>query len=136
MWKVGKNWLEDWWLQYAYLSSPSPLPVNSNCYSVFNKNIVKSGIPQSLQASRLISSFLHTYKLLKNEQIPPEYLGNIPLCMNQYHSIFTTARIPGENGDTSLRSEPSSKIIILYQKRFYSLDILHHDGKVIIYCFN
>eukprot|EP01114_Cavostelium_apophysatum_P012779 TRINITY_DN2942_c0_g1_i4.p1 TRINITY_DN2942_c0_g1~~TRINITY_DN2942_c0_g1_i4.p1 ORF type:complete len:627 (+),score=164.81 TRINITY_DN2942_c0_g1_i4:91-1971(+) len=124
-----KNWLEDWWFQYAYLIWPDPIPVSSNYYMVFNEEVIKKNEPQALQAAKMLKSLLFARGVLKREEIPAEYMGKTPLCMNQYRAIFTTARIPGENQDVLLNTEPTSKVTVLYRSKFHLLDLLDGQGK-------
>ena len=46
--KEHKNWLEEWWLKYAYLAWPDPIPIYSNYYFMFDEEIAK-GISRTEQ---------------------------------------------------------------------------------------
>jgi hypothetical protein len=69
----------------------------------------------AFQGARLIAAILKFKELLDKEQLPVETMRSddgkpIPLCMNQFTTIFTTARIPGSNYDELLNVKPSNKV--------------------------
>jgi len=67
---------------------------------------------------------LHFKKLLDNEEIPAEKMQKtIPLDMHQYSKIFSTVRVPGVKEDINRSYKPTSKIVVVSNKQFYSMDV-------------
>eukprot|EP00002_Diphylleia_rotans_P024068 TRINITY_DN4744_c0_g1_i2.p1 TRINITY_DN4744_c0_g1~~TRINITY_DN4744_c0_g1_i2.p1 ORF type:complete len:508 (+),score=77.98 TRINITY_DN4744_c0_g1_i2:57-1580(+) len=118
-----KNWLEDWWLTYAYLAYPDPIPINSNWEMMFDQDS-KDEIPQARQAARLLTGLLLYAPILLEEKLEPEYMrGKVPLCMSQYTKPFTTCRFPGNPSDRIETVTPGNFVIVISKNRFYKLEI-------------
>jgi carnitine O-acetyltransferase len=71
-WAQGRNWLEAWWLQFAYLMWPDPLPLNSNVFFYF---ITITPTEHIFQAARLLSTFLSAKDKIDKEELPVEFTG-------------------------------------------------------------
>lgn len=112
------NYHTDWWEKYVYLMGREPLSVNSNYYICSQI----SWIPTTRQTSRAagITSLIIAFKdLLDSEELEPLVIRNtIPLCMNQYQRMFSTARIPRTDGDI-LRSHSGARHIAVYARGHY-----------------
>eukprot|EP01121_Diplochlamys_sp_Union-15-3_P016098 TRINITY_DN5417_c0_g1_i1.p1 TRINITY_DN5417_c0_g1~~TRINITY_DN5417_c0_g1_i1.p1 ORF type:complete len:515 (+),score=95.52 TRINITY_DN5417_c0_g1_i1:281-1825(+) len=107
---------------------PSPIVINSNWYVIFNAQNIQIGVPQALQAAKLTHGILHFKKIMENETLPQEFMGKLPLCMNQYTPIFTTMRHPGEKEDTLVKTSTSNKLVILRRGHYWSLEVLDSQG--------
>eukprot|EP01116_Phalansterium_solitarium_P025693 TRINITY_DN9949_c0_g1_i2.p1 TRINITY_DN9949_c0_g1~~TRINITY_DN9949_c0_g1_i2.p1 ORF type:complete len:626 (+),score=142.42 TRINITY_DN9949_c0_g1_i2:105-1982(+) len=130
-WAQGNNWLEDWWLKYAYMAWPDPICVGSNFYIILDDpETCSPGVEPAFQAARMTHGMCLFKQAYDAEQLPAaEYMGAKPLDMNQYKSLFTTARIPGENGDTMTWPKPSNKIVVISKRQFYVVDVFGADGR-------
>lgn len=117
-WKAGRNWLETWWFEYAYLKWPDPLPLHSNVFFSF-LNIPSRDVDHIRQAARIMSCFLSAKGMIEREELPPEMQGNLPLDMSQHKRAFTTVRHPGPTGDTLHVLNPSSQVLVICHHRFY-----------------
>ena len=75
------NWLEDWWLQLAYLSFRKPLPLYSNPSNTFS--VLACTIPdpevQIRLASRALARVLQFKENADHERLPPDMMGSKPL---------------------------------------------------------
>eukprot|EP00698_Gefionella_okellyi_P009044 TRINITY_DN2269_c0_g1_i2.p1 TRINITY_DN2269_c0_g1~~TRINITY_DN2269_c0_g1_i2.p1 ORF type:complete len:559 (-),score=140.13 TRINITY_DN2269_c0_g1_i2:28-1704(-) len=130
--KEKRNWLEDWWYSRAYLIWRCPISITSNYYFLFDAKITKS-TPQLRQAARLITGMLLWKQQLDTQQITPESMrgGSVPLCMNQYSKIFTTARIPTIGEDVLVTQAPGRHIIVMCGHRMYTVDVIASNQKQI-----
>lgn len=130
-WKHGKNWLEEWWLRWAYLNWPDPIAINVNYYIVIEEEATLKP-DQAFQAARMTTAILRFKNKLDTQQLPAEsMLRKFPLDMNQYDQIFTTARIPGEHGDISSKCIPLPHMVVICKKQFYVVNLTHKNGETL-----
>ncbi|KAJ3293426.1 hypothetical protein HK104_004461 [Borealophlyctis nickersoniae] len=138
------SWLEDIWLNKAYLEWREPSMINVNWWGEFvdhpdYKQVAEDKLPppgiltsfQIHRAAGLINNLLDFKALLDSEKIPPEYMKDIPLCMNQYKKQFGTTRIPGTPADTIQSAHPATAkhIIVLFKDHIFKVDVMHQNGE-------
>ena len=103
---LSTNWCSDWWEEYVYLTSRSPIMVHSNFYIIAQaeiEDIESTHCPTKLQAARaancVAAMFEWRYKL-DREAVEPQSAAVVrPICMNQFERLFNTTRIPSEKRD-------------------------------------
>ncbi|XP_032551833.1 peroxisomal carnitine O-octanoyltransferase isoform X3 [Chiroxiphia lanceolata] len=101
--KMRRNWLEDWWLNVAYLdlristqihcNMGGPGPYIEHCWPP----------KEGTQIERACINIWHTLKywdLLRAEKVTIERSGNTVLDMNQFRMLFCTCKIPGVTRDS------------------------------------
>uniref|UniRef100_A0A7N6A591 Choline/carnitine acyltransferase domain-containing protein n=1 Tax=Anabas testudineus TaxID=64144 RepID=A0A7N6A591_ANATE len=109
-----KNWISDWWVQWAYLESRQPLPVHSN------------------PAISLPRRDYNDWRSQLVGQLPVEYMRGKPLCMELYPLLFSSCRIPGPKHDyiahygRARRSPTHITVVRNYQ--FFQLEVYNSDG--------
>ena len=114
--KQPHNWLDYWWLKYAYHSWRDPLLINSNWFINFcdypspahrellqkTRGRFERGSFTSFQVMRaagLITNMLNYKDLIDRELLPAEKTKKGPLCMNQYRMLFGWSRVPKPGND-------------------------------------
>lgn len=100
-----RNWLEEWWLDYAYLEWRLPIAPYINTighyvdlHDCINKRDFNGSI-QNAVASLQIYYIMKFYDDLKHERFLIEKSKNGFLSMNQYRYLFNTCRLPGIGKD-------------------------------------
>jgi carnitine O-acetyltransferase len=124
-WAQGRNWLEGWWLQFAYLLWPDPLPLYSNVFFYFLT--IPTG-DHIFQAARLLTTFLDAKTKIDKEELPVEFTGNLPMDMSQHKRAFTTARIPGLKGDELRVLPPSNNVLVICNHRLFQIPAVDAAG--------
>jgi carnitine O-octanoyltransferase len=100
-----RNWLEEWWLDYAYLELRLPVAPFMNTighYVNLHDCILKNEFNGSIQnavASLQVYYLMKFYDDLKHERFLVEKSKNGFLSMNQYRYLFNTCRLPGVGKD-------------------------------------
>lgn len=141
------NWLEDWWLEFAYLRSRKPLIPYSNMSAPLP--ILKEwpwvhdpNVHQSVRRQRAALSThfqLSFWQMIRQEQMRPMIHKGVPWSMNQFRFLFNTVRRPGEPKDelvswfkTASEGLPESlEVIVLHKGHIFSLkpiSLLSEDG--------
>lgn len=129
-----KNWLEEWWLEFAYLRSRKPLIPYSNMAAplpIMNYwPIVGLNDPEfnNVRAKRAaLSTYfqLSFWRMLREEKMRPMIHKGVPWSMSQFRYLFNTVRVPGEPKDeiiswfnTAKEGPPKSTEVIVLHKGY------------------
>ncbi|XP_011482737.1 choline O-acetyltransferase isoform X1 [Oryzias latipes] len=127
------NWVFDYWLNDMYLNNRVALPVNSSPVMVFPQQNFRAPIDSLKFAAHLISGVLEYKALLDAHDLPVDcargQLAGTPLCMEQYHRLFTSHRLPGLEKDTLVALESSmmpdpEHMIVACKNQFFVLNVV------------
>lgn len=133
------NWVYDYWLEDMYLNNRLALPVNSSPIMVFPKQTFREQKDALRFAARLVCGVLDYKALLDAQALPVDFargqLAGTPLCMEQYHRLFTSYRYPGRKTDTlKVRSNETSAapqhVIVACKNQFFVLDIVANSEQL------
>lgn len=121
--KKSDSWLNDYWLQGAYLACRKPLAIYSN-YFVSN-HLTKDRVSTSLpRASNIVHQLIQMNEDIKHQLIEPVLLQDlVPLCMSGYKTIFGTCRIPGAYMDSITMTKNSNHIVVVRRGHYYKLNV-------------
>ncbi|XP_072936490.1 carnitine O-acetyltransferase-like isoform X2 [Epargyreus clarus] len=122
------NWLEEWWLNTAYLEYRDPVVVFSSPGLVFPFRKFNSQHDQLKYAAATLLAALDYKALIDGNKIPTEMMGKNPLDMTQYKKIFGTCRIPWEKRD-KLSFNDSTHVTVIHNNHIFSLDLWGEDKK-------
>nr|XP_058153062.1 peroxisomal carnitine O-octanoyltransferase isoform X2 [Dasypus novemcinctus] len=130
-----RNWLEEWWLNVAYLDvrMPSQLNVNfAGCPGYCEHFWPPKEGTQLERGSIALWYNLNYWQLLRKEKVPVQKVGNIPLDMNQFQRLFSTCKVPGITRDsiisyfkTEFEGRSPSHIVVLCRGRVFVFDVIH-----------
>nr|XP_045600362.1 peroxisomal carnitine O-octanoyltransferase-like isoform X1 [Procambarus clarkii] len=99
-----KNWVEDWWLHYAYLTLREPLlpTMNTTGPHPLNLSLWKPSIENALKYGSLyLYGFLDFYLLTREQRLKPQKSNEgKPFSMKQFKWLFNCTRIPGQGADS------------------------------------
>ncbi|KAM3872650.1 peroxisomal carnitine O-octanoyltransferase-like [Diretmus argenteus] len=138
--KTKRNWLEEWWLDAAYLEVriPSQLNVNFGGPAPYLEHCWPP--TEGTQLQRTSVSMWHTlqyWDLIRTERLAPQKAGNIAVDMDQYRMMFCTCKVPGVNKDTlfnyfKTESEGPcpSHVVVICRGRIFTFDTLC-DGQIL-----
>jgi len=125
---LSTNWCSDWWEEYVYLTSRSPIMVNSNFYIIASAQVDgydETELPTTNQAARAANCvnalFEWRYKLDRENLEPQTAAGVRPICMNQYDRLFNTTRVPYASRDYITHYEKSQHIVVLHNGRYFKV---------------
>ncbi|KAI0213942.1 Carnitine O-acetyltransferase, mitochondrial, partial [Lamellibrachia satsuma] len=115
------NWLSDYWLAAAYLSSRDPIAVKSNYYQCSRMNHVTDQVTRGAGQLRQLIQF---YELLSHDSFPSTLMqGLVPLCMNGFKYVFNCVRLPGEHMDSPAIFPGHAYIVVIRKGHYFKLDI-------------
>lgn len=117
------NYVADWWEEYVYLRSRSPLMINSNIYGMdaLVKHATKN---QAARAASVIHACLTFRELVDSQELKPLMIqGYIPLCSAQYDRVFNTTRVPGIESDRIAHWSDSNHIGVYHRGRYFKVII-------------
>nr|XP_023654255.1 carnitine O-palmitoyltransferase 1, liver isoform-like [Paramormyrops kingsleyae] len=118
------NYVSDWWEEYVYLRSRTPIMVNSNYYGMDFLYVTPSSL-QAARAGNAVTAFLLYRRKLNREEIKPSRIPGtvIPLCSAQWERMFNSARIPGEKTDTLQHCQDSDHVAVYHRGRYFRLPV-------------
>lgn len=132
------NWLEDWWLNSAYLDSRLPLPIICNPGVIFYKDlIVGNTLHEQLKlAARAVSGLMTFKSKLDGKRLPIEKgADGKDMDMSQYGKLLDSCRVPGSRRDKIVNynysKEQARHIIVAHNNHFFSVDIIGNDGQLL-----
>ncbi|KAG8232274.1 hypothetical protein J437_LFUL011761 [Ladona fulva] len=137
--KNQKNWVEEWWEKYAYLSLREPLVPFYSMAGVSNWD--DSPVPLSYEKS-LRSAALYCYylvefwKLIREQKLKPNQNAEKQyFTMKSFRNIFNSSRHPGISVDalksyfkTEEEGPCPSHVIVLTHGRIFIFDTLDSSG--------
>ncbi|GMM29677.1 carnitine O-acetyltransferase [Martiniozyma asiatica (nom. inval.)] len=125
---IGKrNWLAEFWDNYAYLDYRDPVsPFVSYFFSHKDVNTL-TGKDQILKAT-LITKFIVEYAgLVEREQLEPEMRKGQPFCMESFKWMFNNIRVPGDGRDGNVVFKPEEGRFAVVSSNGRLWKLLTHD---------
>ncbi|XP_075965015.1 peroxisomal carnitine O-octanoyltransferase isoform X1 [Anarhichas minor] len=138
--KTKKNWLEQWWLDAAYLEVriPSQLNVNFGGPAPYLEHCWPP--EEGTQLQRASIGTWHTlqyWNLIRTERLHPQKSGKIALDMDQFRMLFNTCKVPGVQKDTIrnyFKTEHEgpcpSHLVVICRGRIFTFDAVC-DGQIL-----
>ncbi|RVE41560.1 hypothetical protein evm_013794 [Chilo suppressalis] len=124
------NWLEEWWLNTAYLGYRDPVVVFSSPGLVFPFRKFKTQYEQLQYAAKTLLAVLDYKALIDGNKIPLEMMGKRPLDMSQYKKVFGTCRVPAEKRDR-LSYNDSKYVTVIHNNHFFHVDLWGDDNQIL-----
>nr|XP_033787107.1 peroxisomal carnitine O-octanoyltransferase isoform X2 [Geotrypetes seraphini] len=138
--KVKKNWLEEWWLNSAYLDArtPSQLSVNVAGSAPYLEHYWASKEGTQLERGAIaVWHTLHFWDLLRRERYVVDKVRGTPLDMNQLRMLFSTCKVPGVTRDsitnyfrTESEGDCPSHVVAMCRGHIFAFDAVH-DGHIL-----
>lgn len=135
--RTRRNWLEEWWLNAAYLDvrMPSQLNVNFGGPAPYLEHYWPPRLGTQLERGSLATWYtLKFWDLIRREKLAVHKSRGSPLDMSQLRSLFNTSKVPGVTRDTicnyfKTESEGSSPshLIAMCRGRIFTFDAVHDD---------
>ena len=143
------NWLDAWWLKYAYLSWRNPVMIDSNWYMLMrddpviqslaksNTNHTALGGFTSLQikrAARYLNGMLDVADHLRNGTFPVErFKDGSPMSMEKYGWVFGVTRIPRPGCDELIGGDGkglhASHIVVSARDHWFKVPVYVHASQ-------
>ncbi|XP_035257990.1 carnitine O-palmitoyltransferase 1, muscle isoform [Anguilla anguilla] len=122
------NYVSDWWEEYIYLRSRSPIMVNSNFY-VMDLLYITPTHRQAARAGNAVHAMLqYRRKLERGEHAPMRAQGTVPMCSYQMERMFNTTRIPGIQTDFVQHLKDRKHLVVYHRGRFFRV-WLYYGGR-------
>lgn len=116
----------------SYLNFDNSVVLNLNPFFLLEDDPTPARNNQVTRAASLVISSLSFVRAVRKEELPPDTLKGTPLCMYQYSRLFSTARIPTENGCQIAQDSGSRHIVVLCKGQFYWFDVLDDNSDIIM----
>uniref|UniRef100_A0A3Q3MSF3 carnitine O-palmitoyltransferase n=1 Tax=Mastacembelus armatus TaxID=205130 RepID=A0A3Q3MSF3_9TELE len=132
------NYVSDWWEEYVYLRSRSPIMVNSNYYGMDFLYVTPTPLQAARAGNTITALLLYRRKVNREELKPSRVPGTvIPLCAAQCERMFNTTRTPGAETGTAMFSPVSLHYNVLQHWQDSEFVAVYHNGRYFrlwVYC--
>ncbi|GAA6215408.1 carnitine O-palmitoyltransferase 1, liver isoform-like [Lates japonicus] len=116
------NYVSDWWEEYIYLRSRSPIMVNSNYYGMDFLYVTPTPVQAARAGNTITALLLYRRKVNREELKPSRVPGTvIPLCAAQCERMFNTTRTPGTETDVLQHWQDSEFVAVYHKGRYFRL---------------
>ncbi|KAM3863493.1 carnitine O-palmitoyltransferase 1, liver isoform [Diretmus argenteus] len=116
------NYVSDWWEEYVYLRSRSPIMVNSNYYGMDFLYVTPTPVQAARAGNTITALLLYRRKVYREELKPSRVPGTvIPLCAAQCERMFNTTRTPGDETDVLQHWQDSEFVAVYHNGRYFRL---------------
>lgn len=124
---IKRNWLEETWMNYAYLENRFSTLLTAwygtdTIYPI--KNNYRS---YEERAARILYLIFQFREMIRTETLLP-LEGGVPVCMNQFRNIFGSNRVPGEKCDRLDIHSESKHIVVFIKGHCYKMDVEGPEG--------
>lgn len=156
------SYINQFWFD-MYLSSRVPLPLNFNPFLAWRDAATDDLNDQLVRSTNFLLSAIRFKRSLEENLLEPEvfhlnpkkvstsYQSIIPLVpssiatyvsfmfkafpldMSQYKNLFNSTRIPKQDKDEIVKSDPKKNrhVLVLRNGQFYTFDLIDHDGNLL-----
>ncbi|KFA79840.1 hypothetical protein S40288_08844 [Stachybotrys chartarum IBT 40288] len=125
------SYIEQFWYD-SYLNFDNPVVLNLNPFFLLADDPTPARNNQVTRAASLVVSALEFIRAVRKEELPPDTVKGVPLCMYQFSRLFGTARVPTEAG-CQIEQDPESKhVVVLCHGQIYWFDVLDDNSDVIM----
>jgi len=116
----NSSYIEEFWSD-AYLAPDTSVVLNLNPYFLLEEDPdSKLAKDQILRAASLTFQSLKFAASIKNETVPPDTFRGVHLCMDQFHALFGSCRIPKVGQKDVVEVDPESRhVAVLFRNQFY-----------------
>nr|XP_023700311.1 peroxisomal carnitine O-octanoyltransferase [Paramormyrops kingsleyae] len=138
--RTRRNWLEEWWLNTAYLEvrMPSQLNVNFAGPAPYLEHCWPPQDGTQLERTSLATWYtLQYWDLIRTEKLAVQKAGSVPLDMDQFRMLFCTCKVPGVATDTihnyfktESEGQCPSHLVVMCRGRIFAFDVVY-DGHIL-----
>jgi carnitine O-palmitoyltransferase 1, liver isoform len=120
----SNNYVDEWWLQFAYLRQRSSIMISSN-YCAMTLDMKPLTKRPAARAAFYLHRFIKTTFEVVDGKIPAMMSNYTPMCMNQYRKILSLTRIPGVESDTLVAydNEKSRHVVVIRNNQYFKVEV-------------
>lgn len=124
------NWMEDWWLDQAYMGYRDPVVVYVSYFFAYKDDKLRR-VPAQ-RAAAITTAALEFKKLIITKTLEPEYAKGEPMCMDSYKYMFNNCRIAHKPSDLKATFDPikNTHIIAIRKNKFYFIDTVYNGQQL------
>ncbi|CEG68463.1 Putative Carnitine O-acetyltransferase [Rhizopus microsporus] len=124
------NWMEDWWLDQAYMGYRDPVVVYVSYFFAYKDDKLRR-VPAQ-RAAAITTAALEFKKLIVTKTLEPEYAKGEPMCMDSYKYMFNNCRIAHKPSDLKATFDPikNTHIIAIRKNKFYFIDTVYNGQQL------
>ncbi|KDQ62277.1 hypothetical protein JAAARDRAFT_121539 [Jaapia argillacea MUCL 33604] len=124
-----KNWISDWWNDAAYMGYRDPVVVFVS-YFYLHLDDPRRRDPAK-RAAGLLKAILPFRELVETQQLEPEKVRSMPLCMASYKWLFHSTRLPVKPSDTAVKfdAKTHNHVVVVRKNKFFEVPLATASGR-------
>ena len=115
-----KNWLYEYWVTHYYLNPRKPIAPATNFFMAHEETVIAHSMAK--RAAIITRAVIDFKNKWDKGTLEPAMLHDAPICMESYHWLFNTCRIPKVGGDESRKAQTSNHITVIWRNTFLRLE--------------
>ncbi|KAI9347533.1 acyltransferase ChoActase/COT/CPT [Pilaira anomala] len=122
------NWMEDWWLDQAYMGYRDPVVIYVSYFFLFKDDKLRKSPAQ--RAAAITTAALEFKQQVVNKTLSIEMAKGEPMCMDSYKYMFNNCRMPKKPSDYEAIFDPvnNNHVVVIRKNKFYVVDTIY-QGK-------
>ncbi|KAG0171267.1 Carnitine O-acetyltransferase mitochondrial [Apophysomyces sp. BC1034] len=124
------NWLEDWWLDQAYMGYRDPVVIYVSYFFAYKDDKLRKAPAQ--RAAAITTAALEFKRQVVEKALEPEMAKGEPMCMDSYKYMFNNCRIPKKPSDFEAQFDPhqNTHVIVIRKNKFFLVDTVHNGRQL------
>ncbi|WP_161158589.1 choline/carnitine O-acyltransferase [Vibrio eleionomae] len=123
------NWSKQAWKDH-YLRHRDSLVINSNVFYALKSKTSSDQLTPLHTATQIAFNTAKFMLSIRRSELPQEYQGKNPLCMEQYQYLFGATRIPQYHCDKISITVDSNHMVVLHHDHYFIVNLFDRNGDV------
>ena len=122
------NWLYEYWVTHYYLNPRTSIAPETNFFMAHEETAIEHSMAKRAAIiTKAVIDFKHDWD---TGSLEPAMLHEAPICMESYHWLFNSCRIPKLGGDQSRKAQTSNHVTVVWRNLFFRLEAEQH-GRIL-----
>ncbi|KAI8061277.1 acyltransferase ChoActase/COT/CPT [Thamnidium elegans] len=124
------NWMEDWWLDQAYMGYRDPVVIYVSYFFLFKDDKLRKDPAQ--RAAAITTAALEFKKQVVDKTLSIEMAKGEPMCMDSYKYMFNNCRMPKKPSDYEAIFDPvkNNHVVVIRKNKFYVVDTIYQGQQL------
>ncbi|GAA5814091.1 hypothetical protein MFLAVUS_007581 [Mucor flavus] len=124
------NWMEDWWLDQAYMGYRDPVVIYVSYFFLFKDDKLRKDPAQ--RAAAITTAALEFKKQVVEKTLSIEMAKGEPMCMDSYKYMFNNCRMPKKPSDYEAIFDPvkNNHVVVIRKNKFYVVDTIYQGQQL------
>ncbi|KAI1184909.1 acyltransferase ChoActase/COT/CPT [Nemania serpens] len=114
-----KNWVYEWWQETTYAENRAAVVPYVSVFCSHRNDSPRSD--PAKRAAAITSAALDFKRLIDTSSLEPEFMNQLPLCMDTYRWMFNVTRIPSRPADFPKKFSEGKHIVAIRKNQYFKI---------------